>query len=305
MKHSVDACVIAAFGRHMIVRPRDGEPLAARPFGRALGAVCGDQVRCRIDARHAEVHVMEILPRRNVLLRANARGGTEAVVANLTRVLVVLAPVPAPDFFVVDRYLAAGTAAGVPGSLIVNKSDLDGGPQLAAELAAYAAAGYSAISCSATSGAGIPALAATLAPGVCAVLVGQSGVGKSSLLRRLVPQAQVAIGELVRAEEGRHTTTAARMFELAHGGALIDSPGVRDFIPAVAALDERTLGFPEIERLAPGCRFGDCRHIREPDCAVRAAAADGGLSARRYESYRRLRRLREELAPARGPARAR
>ena len=109
----------------------------------------------------------------------------------------------------------------------------------------------------------------------------------------------------MRAEEGRHTTTASRLFDLPNAAALIDSPGVRDFAPAAAALDERTLGFLEVERLAPGCRFADCRHLREPGCAVRAAAESGALHARRYESYRRLRRLREELNAARGPQRRR
>jgi ribosome biogenesis GTPase len=104
----------------------------------------------------------------------------------------------------------------------------------------------------------------------------------------------------VRAEEGRHTTTAARLFELPQGAALIDSPGVRDFAPAVSTLDERTLGFPEVARLAPACRFKDCRHLREPGCAVRAAAEDGSWHARRYESYRRLRRLRARLSELRG-----
>ncbi len=132
-----------------------------------------------------------------------------------------------------------------------------------------------------------------------AALVGQSGVGKSSLVRRLLPQAEVAIGELVREEEGRHTSTAARLFDLPHGAALIDSPGVRDFAPAVSALDERTLGFPEVARLAAGCRFADCRHLREPGCAVRSAAEDGAWSPRRYESYRRLWRLYEQLRATR------
>jgi ribosome biogenesis GTPase / thiamine phosphate phosphatase len=303
MKQTVDGCVIAAFGRHMLVRTAEGEQLQARPFGRALGAVCGDLVRCRIDARHEEVHVLEVLPRRNVLWRASARGGAQAVVANLTQLLVVLAPLPEPDLFVVDRYLAAGTAAEVPATLILNKSDLEAGPTLAAELAAYAQAGYPSIRCSAVSGEGLDALGSVLAPEAYAVLVGQSGVGKSSLLRRLVPEAHVEVGELVRAQEGRHTTTAARMYRLAHGAALIDSPGVRDFVPAVEALDERTLGFPEVARLARECRFSDCRHMREPNCAVQAAAAAGTLSARRYESYRRLRRRREELTTARGPQR--
>jgi ribosome biogenesis GTPase len=95
------------------------------------------------------------------------------------------------------------------------------------------------------------------------------------------------------------------MFELAGAGHLIDSPGVRDFAPAIDYLEKRTLGFIEVERLAPGCRFLDCRHLREPACAVRSAAETGGLHPRRYESYRRMRRLYEELAEARGPERRR
>jgi ribosome biogenesis GTPase / thiamine phosphate phosphatase len=305
LKEAPRGTVIATFGRHMLVRAADGARLEARPFGRALGAVCGDEVRYRIDARHDEIHVTEVLPRRSALWRANTRGGAEAVVANLTRLLVVLAPLPVPDLFVIDRYLAAATAAGMAATLVVNKSDLPLGAALAAELAAYAQAGYESLHCSAVSDAALAPLTQLLAAGTLAALVGQSGVGKSSLVQRLAPQAEVAVGELVREEEGRHTTTASRLFELPSGAALIDSPGVRDFAPAIDALDERTLGFPEVARLAAGCRFGDCRHMREPQCAVRAAAESGALHARRYESYRRLRRLYEELSAARGPARTR
>jgi ribosome biogenesis GTPase / thiamine phosphate phosphatase len=305
MAETVVGCVIAAFGRHLRVRTAAGAELRARPFGRALTIVCGDQVRCRVDAHHEEVHVIEVLPRRTALYRSTARGATEPVVANLTQLLVVLAPVPTPDLFVVDRYLAAASAAAIAASLIVNKSDLGLDGALSAELLVYAAAGYPALSCSVTSGAGLSELRAAMAPGALAALVGQSGVGKSSLVRYLIPAAEVAIGELVRAEDGRHTTSAARLFELPQGAALIDSPGVRDFAPAVAALDERSLGFVEVERLAPGCRFADCRHMHEPGCAVRAAAENAALSPRRYESYRRLRRLYEQLTAARRPDRRR
>jgi ribosome biogenesis GTPase / thiamine phosphate phosphatase len=300
MTPTVTGRVIATFGRHLVMRTADGAELRARPFGRALTVVCGDEVRCRVDRQHEELHVIEVVPRRNALWRANARGGAEPVVANLTELLVVLAPLPLPDLFVVDRYLCAATAAGMAATLVVNKSDLEIDAALAAELAAYAPAGYAALSCSAMSGAGMTELLAALGPDTVAALVGQSGVGKSSLVRRLLPQVDIAVGELVRAEEGRHTTTAARLFDLPHGAALIDSPGVRDFAPAVSALDERTLGFPEVARLAAGCRFSDCRHMREPGCAVRAAAEDGSWHARRYESYRRLRRLSEQLAATRG-----
>jgi ribosome biogenesis GTPase len=118
----------------------------------------------------------------------------------------------------------------------------------------------------------------------------------------------VATGELVREEEGRHTTTSSRAYRLngpgadtANAGTLIDSPGVRDFAPAIDRFDEKTLGFPEVAALAPHCRFLDCNHLQEPGCAVTAAVQKRELSERRYESYRRLRRLHSDLLQARGP----
>ncbi|MBS0378780.1 MAG: ribosome small subunit-dependent GTPase A [Proteobacteria bacterium] len=305
MTDSLSARVVAAFGRHLAVRTADGRTLAARPLGRSLSIVCGDEVRCRLDPQHEELHVTEVLPRATALYRSNLRGAAEPVVANLRELLVVLAPLPAPDYFVLDRYLAAATAAGIGGHLVLNKSDLGIDADVRAELAVYLAAGYPCVEVSADSGAGLPQLLAAIAPGTLAALVGQSGVGKSSLVARLVPAAQIAVGALVREEEGRHTTTAARLYELPGDAGLIDSPGVRDFAPAIQMLDERTLGFVEVARLAPGCRFGDCRHMREPGCAVRSAAEDGSLWPRRYESYRRLRRLYEDLSAARGPQRQR
>ncbi|MDE2137351.1 MAG: ribosome small subunit-dependent GTPase A [Gammaproteobacteria bacterium] len=302
MSGTLEARVVATFGRHMTVRTADGRLLRARPFGRALAVVCGDRVQCRSDPHHDELHVTALLPRRSALYRANLRGGSEPVVANLDALLVVLAPLPAPDLYVVDRYLAAAASAHIGATLVVNKEELGIDAALGAELAAYAAAGYGAVRCSAASGANLDALLAAIPAGAAAALVGQSGVGKSSLVARLLPGEQVAIGELVRAEEGRHTTTASRLFELPGERALIDSPGVRDFAPAIDRLDARSLGFPEVERLAPGCRFQDCRHMREPGCAVRAAVDAGTFHPRRYESYRRLRVLFEKLSAARGPA---
>jgi ribosome biogenesis GTPase len=299
-----DALVTAAFGRHLLVRDASGEELKARPFGRALSVVCGDQVRCRRDARSSEVHVLEVLPRSSALYRSNARGGAEPVVANLSLLMIVIAPTPVPDLFVVDRYLSAALSGAIPAMLVANKSELGIQAQLRADLDALVAAGYDCVECSARGNEGIDALL-DLCSGKVSTLVGQSGVGKSSLVHKLVPHAKVEVGELVREEEGRHTTTASRLFDLPRGGHLIDSPGVRDFAPAVDKLDGAHLGFIEVARLAPGCRFNDCRHMREPACAVRTAAESGALSARRYESYRRLRRLHEELIQARGPGRSR
>jgi ribosome biogenesis GTPase len=304
MNDTFEARVTATFGRHLLVRDASGKELEARPFGRGLNVVCGDNVRCRPDPHHDEIHVVEIIQRRTALYRSNVRGATEPVIANLSRLMVVLAPVPVPDLFVVDRYLSAAESGGIAGLLVVNKIELGIDDALAAQLDVFTAAGYRWFPCSVKTGEGIDALLEVCA-GQVAALVGQSGVGKSSLVDRLIPGAGVEVGDLVREEEGRHTTTASRMFDLPLSGNLIDSPGVRDFAPAVDRLDARSLGFVEVERLAPQCRFSDCRHMREPGCAVQGATENGGMSPRRYESYRRLRRLYEELTAARGPDRRR
>ena len=295
-----DAEVIASFGRHLLVRDAAGQQRRARPAGRKLAIVCGDRVRCEFDRAHDEILAVAVLPRRTVLARASLRGASEAVVANITQLIVVVAPLPQPDFFIVDRYLCAATSAGLRGAIAVNKADLGNDAMDPADLGAYEQAGYAHVACSAKSGTGIVALEELLARGI-SVLVGQSGVGKSSLVSALLPDEEVQTGELVREEEGRHTTTASRAYALKCGGTLIDSPGVRDFAPAIDQLDARTLGFPEAERLAGGCRFKDCRHMQEPDCALINAVESGAVSARRYESYRRLRRLHADLVEARGP----
>lgn len=298
-----EADVIAAYGRHLRVRA-GGREMRARPSGRRLSIVCGDRVRCATDRKHDEVLVIDVLPRRTLLARANLRGDSEPVVANITRLVVVVAPVPRPDFFIVDRYLCAATAAGIDGALAVNKSDLGTDVDMQAEIDALIAAGYRRVYCSARAGHGLDELRALLSIGV-SVLVGQSGVGKSSLVRALLPGHDVVTGELVRDEEGRHTTTASQAYQLAPGGSgggtLIDSPGVRDFAPAIDHLDEKTLGFPELAARAADCRFLDCKHLQEPGCAVTAAVEKREMSARRYESYRRLRRLYADLVEARGP----
>ena len=295
-----DARVTAVFGRDLLVREPGGAEHRARARGRRLTVVCGDDVACERDPTHGEVNVVEARPRRTALYRSNLRGEAEPVVANVSRLFVVLAPKPVPDLFVVDRYLAAATSAAIQATLVLNKRDLPIDADLQAELGAYLDAGYSTIACSARAGDGIEELLEASADAVAA-LVGQSGVGKSSLIRRLIPEAEVQIGELMREEEGRHTTTTSRMFDLPRGGHLIDSPGVRDFAPAIDRLDARDMGFTEVARLAPGCRFQDCQHMREPNCAVRGAAESGALHPRRFESYRRLRRLYEDLVKARGP----
>jgi ribosome biogenesis GTPase len=255
-------------------------------------------VLCEHDARHDETRVLEVLPRRGALYRTNSRGQTEPVVANVSLLVAVVAPVPSPDLFVIDRYLAAAASSAIEALVLLNKADLAGCAALRAALAPYSRAGYLLLECRKDRPESVTGVAAALR-GQTGVLVGQSGVGKSSLIGALLPGVQIATNPLTRDREGRHTTTTSRLYDLPGGGALIDSPGVRDFAPAIDALEPRRLGFVEFDRLAPGCRFHDCRHMREPGCAVIAATESGALDARRYESYRRLRRLFEDLRSAR------
>src|SRR5580704_7038766 len=139
---SFTARIIAAYGRHLVVRDAQGNERAARPFGRKLQVVCGDQVSCELDAHHDEAHVTSVLARDSCLYRTNLRADEEPVVANLTLMLVTLAPLPAPDLFVIDRYLAAAASAGIRATLVRNKSELPWPQELARELGAYAAVGY-------------------------------------------------------------------------------------------------------------------------------------------------------------------
>jgi ribosome biogenesis GTPase / thiamine phosphate phosphatase len=291
------ARVTVTHRRLLHVRTEDGRSAVARPARRELSIVCGDFVRYELDPRHDELNVIAVEPRSSALYRTNARGGSELVAANLSLLLVVVAPLPRPDFFVVDRYLCAAQCGGLAAAVVLNKSELPLDGDMEHELAAFRAAGYRCLRVSAERQAGLDELSTWLRHQT-AMLVGQSGVGKSSLLRRLVPGSDAPIGELIRDDEGRHTTSATRLYQLPEGGEIIDSPGVRDFAPAIDRLERSDLGFPEIGALAPQCRFTDCRHLREPDCAV-LAAVGATVSARRYESYRRLRRLYERLSAER------
>jgi len=248
--------------------------------------VCGDHVMWRPADQSSDAIVTGILERSNVLERPNQRGRPELIAANLTQLVVVLAPMPAPDFFLADRYLCAAEILGVDALINWNKTDL--ADSLPTELTEYQNLNYPIIPTSTKSGAGVVPLAASLAGGI-SMLVGQSGVGKSSLINRLIPNADVSVGALSAANhEGRHTTTASFMHALPNGGKLIDSPGVREFAPVIRDPAKIQTGFREIFRLADACRFANCQHLREPDCAVKQARDSGGISARRYESYKRL-----------------
>jgi ribosome biogenesis GTPase / thiamine phosphate phosphatase len=286
--------VIATYGRHLLIRDAAGSTQKARPFGRALEVVCGDRVQ--YEQQSNELLVTAVLPRTRQLRRSTLRGRGEPIAANLTQLAVVVAPVPMPDLFMLDRYLCAAECAQLRALIVLNKDDIPETGALREALKNHEALGYDLVSTSTAAGAaGVQALQLALA-GHTTIFAGQSGVGKSSLTRLVTDEViDIAVGDLMREEEGRHTTTASRLYECAGGGRVIDSPGVRDFAPAIEDMESSTLGFREVAQLASQCRFQDCRHMQEPACAVRGAVESGAMDERRYESYRRLRRLFEQL----------
>jgi ribosome biogenesis GTPase len=280
----------------MALRLDGNGEVSARIRGRRLRPVCGDFVTVEPLPGESDWLITAIDPRHNELTRPDTRGRKEVLAANVSCVAVVAAPEPTPDWFIVDRYLAAAENMTSKAIVVFNKTDLGDGTNRDVHLDDYAAAGYCVIECSASSGDNIEKLAEALA-GETTVIVGQSGVGKSSVINALVgAEAQRTAALSDSSGEGRHTTVNSVMIELPRGGTVIDSPGVRDYAPAIMDIDEVQRGFPEIDRAGQGCRFANCRHLREPDCAVKAAVDDGAISERRYESYRRLARLADELS---------
>ncbi|MCU0976437.1 MAG: ribosome small subunit-dependent GTPase A [Steroidobacteraceae bacterium] len=301
--------IVASHGRRVLLEDASGRRLPCRLFGRDLKVVCGDRVRWRpADAEGADGLVVEVEPRRTVLSRLNMGGGSEPIVANLDRLVAVLAPAPAADLDLCDRYLAAAEWADLEAAVVLNKRDLPGAsePVLTRALDVYRRIGYAVATASKREPAGVDELARLLSRGT-SVLVGQSGVGKSSLTNRLVPGIEAAVQEISRGtQEGRHTTTAAVLYLLPGGGELIDSPGVRDYAPPLPAPRNVASGFREIAAVAADCRFPDCHHRGEPGCAVEPAAAAGRVDARRLASYRQLLGLAEQFAArarSKGPPR--
>lgn len=301
--HEFAARVVESFGRRAIVRTADGEQLPAEMFGKRLAVVCGDEVQ----VRHARAKVssddapriISVTPRRTLFSRTDSRGRTEPLAANLTLLAIFIAPEPQPDAYMVDRYLAGAAYAGVRGAVIVNKCDLASAsaPEFVELVEDYKRAGYPTLMLSAKKSEGMETVRALLRENVT-MLSGQSGVGKSTFTNAIVPASERPTRALSDSSgEGRHTTVSTALFRIPGGGELIDSPGVRDYAPALIDDAQVQTGWPEILALAPACRFNNCLHLREPDCAVIKAVAEQTFSARRYESYKRLLNIMRGLAP--------
>lgn len=292
-----DALVIATFSREMDLRLANGRVVRGRVKGRKIRPVCGDHVTAHALDDEPEWLIKEILPRKNCLTRPDSRGKTEILAANISFLAVVTASSPTADWYIVDRYLAAAEIMAIPALVVFNKSDLaDDEKQSRSILRNFETIGYKTILCSAKTGENVEQLNTSLTDQV-AIIVGQSGVGKSSLINRLVVGAELRVGTLSStSSEGKHTTVNSMMLDLPQGGAVIDSPGVRDYAPVINKPEDVARGFREINEAGQMCRFANCRHLREPDCAVKQAVADDEISPRRYESFKRLMSMARESA---------
>lgn len=278
------------------VRLEDGNVVEARLRGRlkleqrAGDAVAvGDRVALQFHA-DGSITIESVEPRDSQLVRRSPGSGgrrAKVIVANIDQVVVVVAAAkPEPHLRMLDRFLVLCEANFLPAVVIVNKVDLVPGDEVRARFAAYEAAGYRVLCVSVRESAGVDEVQALLC-GRTSVLTGPSGVGKSSLLNRIQPGLTLRTGEVSEAVgKGQHTTVSAELIPLDCGGYVADTPGLREVGLWEVPLEELDTFFPEFERYLGQCRFGNCTHTHEPDCAVREAVAAGEIDGERFESYR-------------------
>lgn len=284
-----EGIVIANFGASVELEDNEGEPVRCQLRQNLPALVVGDRV---VWQRAVEGGVViAIQPRRSELVRPDAAGNLRPVAANIDQILVVAAPAPAYSPEMIDQYLAAAELTGIAPVLVFNKIDLiDNSNRKAVEqlLQSYHRLGYAVLSASTHDSHGLDALLERLR-GNTSVFVGQSGVGKSSLVKALLPEREIGVGELSsQSGLGQHTTSTSRLYHLPAGGAIIDSPGVREFRLWPMESGELLHGFREFVPYLGQCKFRDCRHENEPGCALREAVERGEIEARRLASYLRI-----------------
>jgi len=283
----LDAEVLAAFGRQLRVRSDDGRDWQAVTRGRKADVACGDRVAVRVQS--ADQCVIEsVHARRNLVFRSD-QYRQKLIAANIDQIVIVLATEPNYSDDLLSRALVAAEVDDVPALIVLNKIELPSAAAARARVAPYAALGYRVLETS-LKAAPEQALAALLPElaGKTSVVLGQSGMGKSTLVNLLVPGAAAATREISdKLDSGKHTTTSAQIYT-GEGFRLVDSPGFQEF--GLAHLDVRTLenAFVEFRTHLGGCRFYNCQHLDEPGCAISAAAGNGAISAARYALYRQL-----------------
>lgn len=255
---------------------------------RSARLVVGDRVRAEMRADDGVI--VEVAARENSLCRAAPHSGRpQLLAANVDQALLVFAASrPEPKRGLLDRFLAACHSAQIRAVITINKID-HGMDEIDQWLPIYENLGYEVLRVSARTGWGLGRIKRGLV-GKTTLFCGPSGAGKSSLLNSVYPGFRLKVGSISDATgKGRHTTTRAELMPLPYGGFVVDTPGLKEFGVLDASPADLAAAFPEVAAEIPGCRFSDCSHIHEPDCAVRAAVEDGTIDAGRFESYLKIR----------------
>lgn len=284
-----EGLVIAHFGVQVEVESSDKTRCRCYMRANLPALVTGDRVVWREGSQGLGVIVAQ-LPRHSELCRPDMHGQLKPVAANVDQMLIMFAPIPEPHANLIDRYLVAASHSDIQPILLLNKADLLGGDECKTRrlLETYAGLGYQVLLLSAQTGQGMQELEQLLHQRI-SVVVGQSGVGKSSLVNRLLPDADTAVGALSElVGKGRHTTTTARLFHFPSGGSLIDSPGIREFGLAHVDAEDIEAGFIELHPYLGRCKFRDCNHVHEPGCALLSAIEQGKVSQERFNSFKAL-----------------
>ena len=288
----IEGLVRAVYGELIEVLSGTADPVAAFQTRSVGTVVVGDRVALKsIKVEEGEVgwRVAGLHKREHCLWRSSRRHRTQLVVANVDRLCIVSALEPPPREGLIDRYILAAEWQEIEPVILFNKMDLEGAEEVIERLAVYANIGYEVIPTSAVTGAGIESVAGLLSRGMT-VFVGHSGVGKSALLNRLLPDIDLKTAELSQATgKGRHTTSVATAHPF-QDGIVVDTPGIREFGLGDIPAELVSIGFREIHEREGRCRFADCSHRDEPGCIISEAVKGREISQTRYDSYLRIRK---------------